>query len=164
MKEHSSLRGNSVLILWPLTGEVNDTDYLFIVDGIYWGASEHFVHKRKEQWWTNDRVMAGQGSLMHVRSECWLLTLTDFSDREVPEHTVCHSLHVCCLSMGLHRRRLVVLEVTTYIRIEIFYHRMKVITSYKKEGWIDHEKGVPVIIHWSNGHLVNTDLNICELF
>lgn len=67
--------------------------------------------------------------LTDARSECWLVLSdpTDFSDREVLEHTMCHSLHVCCLSM--HRRRLVVLEVTTYIRIEIFYHRMKVITS-----------------------------------
>lgn len=29
-----------------MTGEVNDTEYLFIVDGIYWVASEDFVHTK----------------------------------------------------------------------------------------------------------------------
>ena len=29
--------------------------------------------RRKEQWWTSNRVMGGQGSMMHVGSESWPL-------------------------------------------------------------------------------------------
>ena len=48
----------------------SELQLLLVVPSLQWSVSIR-IGPRKKQWWTGNRVVGGQGSLMHVGSEGW---------------------------------------------------------------------------------------------
>ena len=141
--------------LWWLDNWVRASPKLQLlwgVPGLQWSVSIK-SGPRKEQWWTGDRVMGGQGSLMHVGSEGWTVCVRSNrratvaqiaqevnagSDRKVSEYTVHHSL----LRMGLHSRRPVRVPMLTPVHRQKHQlwareHQNWTTEQWKKVAWSD---------------------------